>query len=409
VVASRKQRSKSDSLKGKPSLEGSGAGGDCVVYRAKGAVLQDSVGRVWTDYSLGGGVNILGHANRVVVLAAKKHAERGIYFGMPCRVQEDFAAFLAQTIPMMERSMFFSSETEALVSAVSLAMSVTGRRRVVSFQGMSPGYHQWQDVLGPGVGLTSEEDCVVPFNDVPALRSVFKRYSQDIAAVLLEPVMLRQGIVRPTQEFLTALEDLRRKSGCLVIADETLTGFRVFPGALESLIGLDADLMCLGGVIGGGFSLGVLGGSQSLMRRAVFSPGNAVLRSDPGPVVLRTGLMALRLMTTQFFDAVSRKAQRFSDEMNGWFQEKAIPVHLERFYGVMHLSGRAETASGSCHVAEAQAVWYEHLRKFLLSRGIYWPAGSREVFFVCGMHTKKDLNDLKVNLLEFFQNCDVKK
>lgn len=409
MVLPRKQRSKSDSLKVTPSSAGPGSGGDCVVYRAKGAVVEDAGGRVWTDYALGGGVNLLGHANRVVVLAAKKHAERGIYFGMPCRAEEDFSAFLAQTIPMMERSKFFSSETEALVSAVSLAMAVTGRRRVISFQGMSPGYHQWRDVLGGGGGETGDADDVVPFNDVAALRAVLKHDPQDIAAVVLEPVMLRQGIVRPTQEFLTALGDLRRKSGCRLIADETLTGFRVFPGALESLIGLDADLICLGGVVGGGFSLGILGGPQSLMSRAVFSPGNAVLQSAPGPVVLRSGLMALRLMTTRFFDALNRKAQKFSDEMNAWFQAKGVPMHLERFYGVMYLSGRTETASGSRHAQEGQSVWYEQLRTFLLSRGIYWPTSSREVFFVCGMHTKKDLNDLKVNLQEFFQDRFVKK
>jgi len=393
VPSSRPQQVPSNQLTAK-------GGSEIVIVRAGGAVLEDADGRCWTDYALGGGVNLLGHANRVVVLAAKKHAERGIHFGMPCRAQEDFSAFLAQAVPAMEQSVFFPSETEVLVRAVSLARSATGRRRVVSFQGMSPGYHQWQMALGPDGDRTTREFCVVPFNDVPALRRVFQESAQEIAAILVEPVMLREGIVRPTQEFLSALSQLRRQSGCWLIADETLTGFRVFPGALSILIGMEADLICLGGVVGGGFSLGILGGARSIMGPAAPAAGFEDSRSFPGPVVLRTGLMTLRLMTPRFFDALNRKAQRFSEEMNVWFQNQGISAHLERFYAVMYLS-----CSGAGQSAQERAAWYGQLRNFLLSRGIYLPACDREPFFVSGAHTKKDLSCFKACLKDFFGNA----
>ena len=216
----------------------------------EGAFLHDVSGRPYVDYVLSWGPLILGHAHPEVVEAVQRAAGSGLTFGTPTPAEVELAELLVELVPSLEMVRFVSSGTEATMSAVRLARGATGRDRILKFDGC---YHGHADsflvqagsgvaTLGlpdsPGVpGAISALTSSVPFNDLEAVESVFRRFPGEIAAVIVEPVMGNVGLVEPADGFLSGLRELTRAHGSLLVFDEVMTGFRVAPGGAQERYG----------------------------------------------------------------------------------------------------------------------------------------------------------------------------
>ncbi len=248
------------------------------IVRGKGSRIWDADGREYLDYVGSWGPLVLGHADREVVAAVRTAAARGLSFGAPTELEIEMAEELARLVPGLEMVRLVNSGTEATMSALRLARGATGRSRIVKFEGC---YHGHADSLlvkaGSGAltlgnpssaGVTAEtaaQTLVLDYNDAAGLDAAFHEFGDSIACVIVEPVAGNMNLIAPRPGFLQRIRDLCTHHGAVLIFDEVMTGFRVGLQGAQQLYGVQADLITLGKIIGGGMPLGAFGGRRDIM------------------------------------------------------------------------------------------------------------------------------------------------
>ncbi|HVO44142.1 MAG TPA: glutamate-1-semialdehyde 2,1-aminomutase, partial [Aggregatilineales bacterium] len=281
------------------------------IQRADGPYIWDADGNRYTDYVLSWGPLVLGHTPRAVVAAITEQAARGTSYGAPTALETELAERITRLIPSIEMVRFVSSGTEATMSAIRLARAYTGRLKIIKFAGH---YHGHSDMLlvqagsgvatlglpdSPGVPPGATQDTLLaPFNDLAAVRALFDQFPDQIAAVILEPVVGNMGLVLPEPGFLQALRDLTRQYGTLLTFDEVMTGFRVALGGAQAKFGIVPDLTTLGKVIGGGLPVGAYGGRRDIMQ--MVAPAGPMYQAGTlsgNPLAMAAGLATLREWT----------------------------------------------------------------------------------------------------------------
>ena len=244
------------------------------IAEAKGANLTDVDGNVYTDYWMGHGALILGHAPNMVVEAVAEQLAKGTHFGFAQEVEVELAERIVDMIPSAEMLRYTSSGTEANMYASRLARAYTGRVRMVKIEG---GWHGGYDSLHMAVhnfgapesaGLnpkTYEDTRAVPFNDPEAAREALK--GEDVACLIVEPMMGAAGFLTPEPGYLEGLREVCDATGTLLVFDEVITGFRLSPGGAQPLYGVDADITIIGKIMGGGFPIGAFCGRRDIFER----------------------------------------------------------------------------------------------------------------------------------------------
>ncbi len=277
------------------------------IRSARGATITDVDGNTYIDYVGSWGPMILGHADEEVVAAVQEVAAGGTSFGAPTELEVQLAQEVIDAVPSIEMVRMVSSGTEATMSAIRLARGVTGRTKLVKFEGC---YHGHADSLlvkagsgvatlglpdSPGVPTALAQDTLtLPFNDIPALEEVFNEHA-DIAAVIIEPVVGNMGCVPPRAGYLEAVRNLTRNNGTLLIFDEVMTGFRLARGGAQERYGIAPDITTLGKIIGGGLPVGAYGGSRDIMNN--IAPAGSIYQAGTlsgNPLSMTAGLVTLR-------------------------------------------------------------------------------------------------------------------
>ncbi|MCA9408415.1 MAG: glutamate-1-semialdehyde 2,1-aminomutase [Candidatus Omnitrophica bacterium] len=397
-----------------------GVGGQALVMkRGLRAQLFDYDNNAYTDYCLSWGALILGHAHRNTILAAKKTVENGTSFGTTTREEIDMAAHIVKAVPSIERIRFVNSGTEATMSAIRLARGFTQRELLVKFDGCYHGH--FDDLLtkaGSGVSQLKESSSLgipkahvnntisLPYNDSEVLEKTLKRFQKEIACVIIEPVAGNMGVIPARTEFLQLLRDLTKRFNIVLIFDEIMTGFRTNAGCVQSDYKIIPDMTCLGKIIGGGFPIGAYGGREEIMN--CLAPLGGVYQAGTfsgNPVVMKTGLAALKLLNKDFYRVLNERCEQFAQHMNAYFTEKGISAHLSHYKSMMSIRFRSELVDNyDDALAAAGGEVYSRLFHYLLKMGIYWPPADLEAFFVSSAHSKNDLNQLADALKKFFNN-----
>jgi glutamate-1-semialdehyde 2,1-aminomutase len=373
-------------------------GGSPVFFaRGEGAYLEDVDGRRYVDLVSSWGANLLGNAPRAVVEAVRTTAPRGLSFGAPVELEHRLAEEIRRAAPEVERLRFVSSGTEAVMSAVRVARGFTGRTLVVKFAG---GYHGHSDGLlaraGSGVATHAvpdsggvppnvvRETLVSPYNDPEALADLFERRGENIAAVIVEPVAGNMGVVPPSPGFLPRLARLARAHGALVIADEVITGFRLRRGTIHRELGLRADLVTLGKVIGGGMPVGAYGGRRAVMETvAPLGPVYQAGTLSGNPVSMAAGLAMLRSLSSRTYAALERHGRELEEIVRASAEaERVSPLTLQRvgsMLGVFFAEGPVRDFAAARATRRARYARYFHAA---LDRGVYLPPSALETTFV---------------------------
>jgi len=305
-----------------------GVGGEpFFVNTAKGCTITDVDGREYIDFVGTWGPAILGHAPQVVIDAITKTAKHGTSFGIPNPLEVEMAETICRLVPSVKKVRMTNSGTEAVMSAIRLARGFTGRERIVKFEGC---YHGHVDSLlvkaGSGALTLGQPDSAgiptslaaltttVPFNDLEALKAVFRESGQEIACVILEPVPANAGLYLPEPGYLEAIRKLCNEHGSLLIFDEVMTGFRLAPGGAQEIFGITPDLTTLGKVIGGGLPVGAFGGRADIMDHlAPLGPVYQAGTLSGNPLALAAGLAQLKEM----------------ERINGWALLESIGAQME--------------------------------------------------------------------------------
>src|SRR6202789_1612943 len=280
------------------------------VVRGEGAYLWDADGNRYLDFFGSWGPMILGHAFPPVVEAIREAAGRGASFGAPHAGEANLAELGRFCFPSVEKMRFVSSGTEACMSAIRLARGFTGRNFVIKFEGC---YHGHADALlvkaGSGVATfgipgsagvpaeTAMHTLALPFNDLAAVEAVFAARPDEIACVIVEPVVGNAGTIPPAAGYLEGLRRLCSEYGALLIFDEVMTGFRLSLGGAQQLVGVTPDLTTLGKILGGGLPCGAFGGRAEVMDQlAPLGPVYQAGTLSGNPLAMAAGIAALELL-----------------------------------------------------------------------------------------------------------------
>lgn len=379
-----------------------GVGGTPVFIKsAKGATITDVDEKTYIDYVGSWGPMILGHADEQVVAAIQEVAAKGTSFGAPTELEVELAQEVIDAVPSIEMVRMVSSGTEATLSAIRLARGVTGRNRIVKFEGC---YHGHGDSLlvkagsgvatlglpdSPGVpAVLAENTITLPFNDAHALEQAFAQHA-DIATVIIEPVVGNMGCVPPQSGYLEAVRTLTTKHDALLIFDEVMTGFRLARGGAQELYGIKPDITTLGKIIGGGLPVGAYGGSREIMSHV--APAGPVYQAGTlsgNPLSMTAGLVTLRrLRDKTVYERLENSSRRLCDGLGA----------AARDAGITTVTNRAGSMWTSFFTGEPVVDWnsankcnremYGRFFHAMLQEGVYLAPSQFEAAFVSLAHS----------------------
>lgn len=379
-----------------------GVGGTPLFIRsAVGPTVTDVEGRVYIDYVGSWGPMILGHADAEIVNAIAAVAANGTSFGAPNELEIELAQEIVAAVPSIEMVRMVNSGTEAAMSAIRLARGVTGRDKLVKFEGC---YHGHADSLlvkagsgvatlglpdSPGVPASlAQHTLTVPFNDTGALDDVFRQH-QDIAAVIIEPVVGNMGCVPPQPGFLEFVRELTRKHGALLIFDEVMTGFRLARGGAQQLYGITPDITCLGKIIGGGLPVGAYGGSREIMRH--IAPAGSIYQAGTlsgNPLAMIAGLLTLRRLRDQkIYGALEQRSARLCEGLSQAGTAAGFQTVTNRVGSMWTSFFTTEPVTNWATANLSNRELYGRFFHAMLNEGVYLAPSQFEAGFVSITHT----------------------
>ncbi|WHX65620.1 glutamate-1-semialdehyde 2,1-aminomutase [Peribacillus frigoritolerans] len=373
--------------------------------RGKGSKMYDIDGNEYIDYVLSWGPLILGHTNDRVVESLKKVAESGTSFGTSTLIENELAKLVMERVPSIEMIRMVSSGTEATMSALRLARGITGRDKILKFEG---SYHGHGDSLlikaGSGVATLGLPDSpgvpegiakntiTVAYNDLAATKYAFEQFGEDIACIIVEPVAGNMGVVPPQPGFLEGLREVTTQYGALLIFDEVMTGFRVGYNCAQGYFGIVPDLTCLGKVIGGGLPVGAFGGKREFMEQ--IAPSGTIYQAGTlsgNPLAMTAGLETLSQLNPESYVEFTRK---------GDMLEKGIGAAADK-YGVPHTFNRAGSMIGLFFTNEdvvnydtaktSDLEFFASYYREMANQGIYLPPSQFEGLFLSTAHSDEDI------------------
>ncbi len=382
-------------------------GGTPVFFKkGLGSKLWDVDGKEYIDYINSWGPMIVGHAHPVVIKAVQEVAENSLSFGAPTGLELEMAELINKLVPSMEQVRLVSSGTEATMSAIRVARGFTGRSKLVKFEGC---YHGHSDALlvkaGSGLLTFGEPDSAgVPaevaahtltleYNNTQALKDLFSKMGDEIACVIIEPVVGNMNLVVPHMAFLQTLRELCTKHGAVLIFDEVMTGFRVHLGGAQALYNIKPDMTTLGKVIGGGLPVGAFGGRKDIM--SCLAPLGKVYQAGTlsgNPVAVTAGLKTLELIQAPDFHAkLTAQTKKLVDGLIEAAKEAGVIFNAQSVGGMFGLYF-CEKCPASFH--EVMQSNKEHFNKFfhsMLDSGIYLGPSAFEAGFVSAAHSDADI------------------
>lgn len=371
------------------------------IKSARGANITDVDGKTYIDYVGSWGPMILGHADEEVVAALQEVAVKGTSFGAPTELEVSLAQEVIDAVPSIEMVRMVSSGTEATMSAIRLARGVTGRTKLVKFEGC---YHGHGDSLlvkagsgvatlglpdSPGVPAALAQNTItVPFNNAAALEHIFAEH-KDIAAVIIEPVVGNMGCVPPRTGYLEAVRKLTRDHGALLIFDEVMTGFRVARGGAQELYGITPDITTLGKIIGGGLPVGAYGGSRDVMNN--IAPAGPIYQAGTlsgNPLSMTAGLITLRrLRDRSVYERLESATQTLCDGLAAAAEEAGVATVTNRVGSMWTGFFTIEPVVDWDSANKSNRELYGKFFHAMLDEGVYLAPSQFEAAFVSLAHT----------------------
>ena len=371
------------------------------IRSAKGATITDVDGRTYIDYVGSWGPMILGHADEEVVAALCEVATNGTSFGAPTELEVELAQEVIDAVPSIEMVRMVSSGTEATMSAIRLARGVTGRERLVKFEGC---YHGHGDSFlvkagsgaltfgvptSPGVPkVLADLTLTLPYNDFEAATALFDSCGGDIAGLIVEPVVGNANCLPPRDGYLQHLRQLCTRHGTLLIFDEVMTGFRVALGGAQQRYGVTADLVTFGKVIGGGMPVGAYAGRRDLMQQ--IAPSGPIYQAGTlsgNPVAMAAGLAMLDLVQAPgFYDALERQTHALCDGLEAAARDAGVAITTNRVGGMFGLFFSAEPVDTYAQAIACDTAAFNRFFHAMLERGVYLAPSAFEAGFMSAAH-----------------------
>lgn len=382
-------------------------GGDPVfVDRAEGAYLFGANGAKYIDFVGSWGPMILGHAHPAIVAAITSAAPRGTSYGAPTELEIRFAEKVIELYPSMDMVRAVSSGTEATMAALRAARGYTGRDLVVKFEGCYHGHADFLLVKAGSGAMTlgvpdsagvparvAEGTVTLPYNDVPALEALFASRGNDIAAVILEPVVGNMGVVPPKAGFLEAIVSVCAKHGAVSIFDEVMTGCRVARGGMQERAGLRPDMTCLGKIVGGGMPLAAYGGKRAIMEKvAPLGPVYQAGTLSGNPIAVSAALALLERLDGAVYEKLESLGARLQAGLERSLASAKVTGCVQRVGSMITLFFTEGPVTDFASASKADTKRFAKWHRGLLQRGVYWPPSQFEAAFLSTAHGEADID-----------------
>ncbi|HEX7153456.1 MAG TPA: glutamate-1-semialdehyde 2,1-aminomutase [Thermoanaerobaculia bacterium] len=384
-----------------------GVGGSPLfIEMAQGARIFDADNLQYIDCVGSWGPMILGHGHRYVVEAVKKAATRGFSFGAPTSGEIELAEMIVQAVPSIEMLRLVNSGTEATMSALRLARAATGRKRILKFEG---GYHGHVDSLlvkagSGGATFNTPDSAGVPaelaeltliatYNDLEDVRA---KMTDEVAAIIVEPVAGNMGCIPPAQGFLAGLRKICDDRGALLILDEVMTGFRVSYGGAQSLYDIRPDITTLGKIIGGGMPIGAYGASRKLME--LVSPLGPMYQAGTlsgNPVAVAAGRATLSVLkNSSIYSDLEERSSEFETGVRAAAEKHNVPIEFNRVGSMWTLFFTDAPVTDWTSADKSNREKFARFFHLMLGEGVYLPPSQLEAAFFSAAHAKKDILQL---------------
>ncbi|WP_303984156.1 glutamate-1-semialdehyde 2,1-aminomutase [Niallia circulans] len=388
------------------SYKAVGGGSPIVMERGQGAYFFDVDGNQYIDYLAAYGPIVTGHAHPHITKAVTRAAETGLLFGTPTPHEVKFAKMLQEAIPSMEKIRFMNSGTEAVMTTIRVARAYTGRNKVIKFAGC---YHGHSDPMlvaagsGPstlgtpdsaGVPAVIAADVItVPFNDLDAYKDALDKWGDQVAAVLVEPIVGNFGIVEPVEGFLQGINDLTHAAGALVIYDEVITAFRFTYGGAQDLLGVSPDLTALGKVIGGGLPIGAYGGRKEIMDQvAPVGPAYQAGTHAGNPASIQAGIACLEVLKQEgVYDHLDKLGALLENGILEAAAKYNVPITINRLKGALTVFFTTEKVYNYKQAESTDSEMFGRFFKLLVEQGIMLAPSKYEAWFITIAHTEEDI------------------
>jgi glutamate-1-semialdehyde 2,1-aminomutase len=384
-------------------------GSPLFIKKAKGAYLYDADGNRYIDYIASWGPMILGHAYGPVVEAIREKAYDSTSFGAPTELEIEMAELIISMAPNVDLIRMVSSGTEACMSAIRLARGFTGKNKFIKFEGH---YHGHADSFlvkaGSGVatfgiqtvpGITagvSNDTLTSPFNDLEAVKTLVEQNKNELAAIIVEPVAGNMGCVLPQPGFLEALRQICDEEGILLIFDEVMTGFRLAPGGAQERLGIRADLVTYGKVIGGGMPVGAFGGRREIMEMVaplggVYQAGT--LSGNPIAMIAGKTLLEELKSNPNIYLELDQKTAYLKEGLEQALNDWGKPFVINQLGSMISIHFSAKPIINFEDAAQANNELFKKYFHAMLAKGIYLPPSPFESWFLNNALTYQDLDE----------------
>ncbi|MBC9796319.1 glutamate-1-semialdehyde 2,1-aminomutase [Sinomicrobium weinanense] len=385
------------------------------IEKAKGAYLYDEDGNRLIDYIASWGPMILGHAHDPVINAVTEKAKKGTSFGMPTETETEIAKLAVSMVPNIDKIRFVNSGTEACMSAVRLARGYTGRDKVIKFAGC---YHGHSDAFliqagsgamtfgtpnSPGVPRgTAKDTLLATYNDPESVKTLFEANKDDIAAIIIEPIAGNMGCILPEKGFLEGLRSLCDEYGALLIFDEVMTGFRLAKGGAQEVLGIRADIVTFGKVIGGGMPVGAFASRNEIMDHlAPLGPVYQAGTLSGNPLAMSAGLAMLTELDQkpETFKSLEEKTQYLHKGIARILNKHGVPHQINRMGSMISVHFTEVEVRDFDSSATGNNDTFKKFFHGMLNEGIHLPPSAFESWFLNDALSYEDL-DYTINAVD---------
>ena len=377
------------------------------LVRGEGCRVWDEDGREYLDFVGSWGPLILGHSHPAVLEAVSEALRDGLSFGAPTAREVEMAELLTEIVPHIDMVRMVNSGTEAVMSAVRVARGVTGRSKLIKFDGC---YHGHSDAMLVGAGsgaLTqgvpdsagvtagaAQDTLLAAYNDLSTVSALFEANPGQIAAVIVEPVAANMGVVPPAPGFLEGLRGLCDRYGALLIFDEVITGFRLGLGGAQEFFGVRADLVTFGKIIGGGMPVGAYAGRRELMGQV--APDGPVYQAGTlsgNPVAMAAGLSQLHILRQhpEYYAQTAENAAFMAEHLRDCAKKYGIPLRVNQCGALLCPYFTQQPVDSFAAAKASDTALFRAYFHEMLSRGIYLAPSQYEAVFVNACHGRREI------------------
>lgn len=383
--------------------------------KAKGAYITDTEDKEYIDFCMSFGPLILGHRNEQVEETIKEAIVDGWTYGACEPYSVELAEYIISRIEHIDQIRFVNSGTEAVMTAVRLARGITGRSKIIKFNGCYHG-HLDSMLIKAGSGLagtaeasskgvtkyTADQTLICPLNDMEAVEKCFIDHKDEIAAIIIEPLPANSGILPQTLEYLKALRAICDKYCALLIFDEVISGFRMSFGGMAQETGIKPDIVTYGKIIGGGMPVGAIAGPKKFME--FLAPAGPVYQAgtlSANPLAMRAGLATMKQLTPEAYTWLDSQAKKFIDVFKSWCQKNGYEsYHATQKHSLfwIHPNSDEKIIREASEIPENLSSMFYSLFEKLLPKGIYLSPNAYEISFISLAHDDSVLEEFERRL-----------